>query len=162
MLQFDGLASSTSLAAMSAITADSSTDEQSSNTGQPSTEPISTGQPISTDSYINHLETSLREALEQNSMLWSQLVNAASISQPTISRTIFTEIYPIGREILQRIIAMTQHLVLQDSNFLRRPGVKVSQHNREVIEAYANESITRITRGQTRKAPANQYSNYGL
>jgi hypothetical protein len=147
MLQFDGLASSTSLAAMSVVTADSSTDEQSSDTGQP----------ISTAQYINHLESSLREALEQNSMLLAQLVDAASIPPPTISKIIFIEIYPIGRGLLQRIIAMTHHLILQDPNFLRRPGVKVTEFNRGVIETYAHESITRITRGQVRRAPADQY-----
>src|ERR1700674_138148 len=102
MLQFDGLASSTSLAAMSVVTADSSTDEQSSdtrqpnNTGQPNNtrQPNDTGQPISTAQYINHLESLLREALEQNSMLLAQLVDATSIPPPTISKIIFIEIYP--------------------------------------------------------------------
>jgi len=147
MLQFDGLASSTSLAAMSVVTADSSTDEQSSDTGQPNNtrQPNDTRQPISTAQYINHLESSLREALEQNSMLLAQLVDAASIPPPTISKIIFIEIYPIRRGLLQRIIVMTHHLILQDQNFLCRPGVKVTKFNHGVIETYAHESITRIT-----------------
>lgn len=133
---------------MSAVTTGSAIDEQ---------QPIDREE--AREAYITHLEQLLRETLEQNSSLWTKLFDSASVSQPTIPKEIFIQIYPLGRVLLRRIVAMAQHLVLQDSNFLRRPGVKVSQHNRSIVEAYAYQAVNRITRGQAINAPADQHNH---
>jgi hypothetical protein len=144
MFQFEGLSSSASLAAMSVVTNNSVAEDLPQETDE--------------KAYIRCLEELLRDALDQNNELVSKLANNA-IAQLMIPRIIFVRIYPIGKLLLRHIIAMTQHLVLQDTTFQRRPGVRLSVYNTELITKYANEAIIRVTRGHATNGPINEYDH---
>jgi hypothetical protein len=146
MLQFDGLASSTSLAAMSVVTTESNAEDLPQDTED-------------NVMYVRRLEGFVRETLEQNNILWSKLVDNISATQQTIPRELFVRIYPVGKVLIRRIIAMTQHLVLQDHSFCRRPGVKPSDQMVTTITRYANEAVMRVTRGHAVNGPVDQHEH---
>jgi hypothetical protein len=60
--------------------------------------------------------------------------------------------------LYRRITAMTHHLLLQDKAFRRRPGAKFSPPSLTKITKCANESIIRVTRGQAKDAPSEDYA----